>query len=282
MAQIGTREIAVSWVLYSIREAIGLEIVRNAVLKSKLDGKFKNQVYYGKTFTQGNTFDDIYQLVYDFRKSGKRYLIFTSNGEIVQNRKKRKRSEFVESHYVSFIIRENTVTIIDPSRNNGKIGIYNPYIGLCLESFFKREGYMVEWLEMTSPCQVSHHDVFCQSWTLYLIYKRMKVSAMGQKVSAMGQKVYIPKNQNEKYEKILRFFKRLLHYNIFKTELRALYLENIKTHDNYKLLKTYDPCRLLLEMMTKDMYDEGEDDDKDDDKDRGEDRGEDRDVIDLT
>jgi hypothetical protein len=265
------RNIAVSWVLYSIRETIGLTIVRNTILKKQIQGlgKYPDNIQYGKTFGQGDTFEDIYEMVSNFEGSDKRYLIFTSNGQIVQKRNKRTRyddSVLVESHYVSFIVdkQEMVVTMIDPSRKNGKIGIYNPYIGLQLQPYFKKNGYKVEWLEMTTPCQINHHDVFCQSWTLFLVFKFMK---QGNK-----DNISISKKQSKKYKKLLEYFKNLAKFEIFKTELKISYLENIKNHDDFLTLKNCDPYELLLSMTPNDMNDEGEDDYRD----------ESESVIDLT
>ncbi len=255
------RSIALSWVLYSVRETIGLTNVRNAILEKKIQrlGKYeKNSIQYGKTFSYGDTYEDIFEMIANFENSGKRYLIFTSNGEIVQQTNKRMRydkfDEFnlVESRYISFIVdREDmTVTIADPSRNNGHVGIYNPYIGLELQPFFKKNGYKIEWLEMTSPCQINYHDVFCQSWTMILVFKWMKY---GDK-----EKIYISRTQNKKYRKLLRYFKKLVKFEIFKTELNISYLENIKYHENYNLLKNYDPCVLLMSMTPVEMNEDDE------------------------
>lgn len=248
------KNIAISWILYSIREAIGLsdvrneiirnEVIRNEVIRKKLNGF----IYYGDTFTSGNTFSHIYQLIYDFEKSEKTKLIFTANGEVSKNLKKRTRADLVESHYVSFILdkTETLAVIIDPSRNNGKPGIYNPYIGIYLEPFFKSRGYKVKWLEMTSPCQIDYHDVFCQSWTLYLILKYLTSDSI-------QEPIYIPSDQRKKYGKLLRFFKSLLIVESFRNELIFSYKDNIRNHDDFKLLKKFKPCGTLLDMETEDM-----------------------------
>jgi hypothetical protein len=137
------KEIAITWMLYAIRETLGLSVVRNTILQNKIKktGKYKNDIiYYGDTFTTGNTFNYIYQLFEKFEGCDKQILIFTANGEIHKNRLKRHK-ELKESHYVSFIVEKlkSTVTIIDPSRKNGNIGIYNPYIGICLTPFLKKK-----------------------------------------------------------------------------------------------------------------------------------------------
>lgn len=257
----GIKDIAVSWVLYSIREVIGLSEVRNDILRTKLNksGKYsKDSIYYGDTFTSGNSFNDIYKLFDNFEGSDKQILIFTANGEIRQNTRKRPRTELVESHYVSFVInKKNSIgsadaMIIDPSRKDGKIGIYNPYIGICLEPFFKKRGYEVKWLEMTSPCQINYHDVFCQSWTLYLTYKYL----MCQK-----EKIYVPEKQRKKYKKLLLFFKELSDFDTFRTELGISYNDNIRNHEYFYLLRNHDPCHLLFLMKTNDMNDNDNDND---------------------
>lgn len=249
------RNIAVSWILYSIRETVGLTTVRNTILKKQIQsiGKYADDsIQYGKTFSSGDTYDDIYEMITDFEGSDKRYLIFTSNGEIVQKRNKRMRCELIESHYVSFIVdkQEMTVTMIDPSRKNRDIGIYNPYIGLQLRPYFKKMGYKVEWLEMTSPCQINHHDVFCQTWTMFLVLKWMKYGP---------SKIFVSRDQSKKYEKLLKYFKKLLRFEVFKTELKISYLENIKNHEDFDMLKNYDPCELLSSMTPSDMKDDSDD-----------------------
>jgi hypothetical protein len=246
------RNIAISWILYALRVTCGLTTVRNHILNKKINklGKYsKNEIMYGQTFTQGNKFSDIHKMVYDFQGSDKCFLIFTSNGEIMKNNRKRVRFSDIESHYVSFIIdKKNMIaTIIDPSRNNGKIGIYNPYIGIEMQPFFEELGYKTKWLETTSPCQINYHDVFCQSWTMYLIYKFMKNDMI-------DEKIYIPKNQSKKYSKLLDFFKNLSSDENFSNELKISYLESIKNHDNKIILKNYNPYSLLLQMLPEDMY----------------------------
>jgi hypothetical protein len=245
------KDIAVSWVLYAIRETNGLSIVRNDILRSKINksGKYKkDEIYYGETFTSGNTFDDIYGLFNNFEGSDKQILIFTSNGEVRKNTRKRARAQLTESHYVSFVIekRESKVTIIDPSRNNGKIGIYNPYIGIALEPFFRSKGYKVKWLEMSSPCQINHHDVFCQSWTIYLVYKYLVDD---------DPIIHIPTTQRKKYRKLLLFFKSLLDFKMFRKELFLSYKDSIKNHENRIFLQNYNPRSLLNTMETNDMND---------------------------
>jgi hypothetical protein len=239
------RDIAISWILYSIREIIGLTKVRNEILSKKLSNY--DDIYYGKTFTMGDMYQDIYDLIDDFGTSNKRYLIFTSNGEVRHSRN--KKTKVVESHYVSFILDKKNmdIIIIDPSRNNGNMGIYNPYIAICLLPYFKISGYKITWLEMTSPCQTNYHDVFCQSWTLFLIYKYMKSSSCAHKT------IDIPKKQSNKYKILLKYFKNLLNFQIFRKELQIQYLENIKYHEDFKFLKEYDPCELLSDMNPIDM-----------------------------
>jgi hypothetical protein len=244
------RSIAVSWVLFSIRETIGFSIVRNSILKKKIDklGRFSSDIVYGKTFSQGDTFDDIHNTVKSFRNTSKRFLIFTSNGEIVENKRKKVRfSDEIESHYVSFIVdsQKMETIIVDPSRDSGQVGIYNPYIGICLTPFFKELGYKVRWLEMTSPCQITYNDVFCQSWTLYLVYKWLKNSE--------NTTITIPRKQVKKYSVLLRFYKNALKYRVFCEELDLSYRNNIKGHDQFESLNRFDPSELLFEMSAEDM-----------------------------
>jgi hypothetical protein len=242
------REIAVSWALHAVKETVGLTVVRNSMLERLITPFLdpSDKLVLGSTYTKGNTFNEIYSDISSFLKSGKRYLVFTSNGEITKN-KKRVRHEDIESHYVSFIVDNllRRVIIIDPSRNNGKIGIYNPYIGLCLEPYFKGLELNVEWLDTTHPCQINTDDVFCQSWTMYLVYKFFQKK---------GGLIKVPKTQDRKYHKLLRFYKKLLGALYFCSELFISYNDAIKGHKDHSALKMYHPCKLLYEMSYVDMY----------------------------
>jgi hypothetical protein len=251
------KNIAISWVLYASRETVGLTNVRNTILQNKIN-KLNNtnfnplQIEYGKTFTKGNTFNEIYEMIYNFQSSDKRFLIFTSNGEIVKNKSKRTKfsDDEIESHYISFILDKNNmkVIMIDPSRNNGKMGIYDPYIGICLKPFFEKLGYIVNWLEMTSPCQINYHDVFCQTWTMYLIYKWFKYFEQ-------EQKIHIPRKQNKKYSTLLNFYKKLLNHSLFCKELEISYKNSIENHINFQILNNYDPSQVIRGMNSEDMND---------------------------
>jgi len=241
--------VTVSWVLYAIRETLGLEDVRNMILKNKTNN---DDIEYGPTFTLSNTYDDIYKTVLDFiRDSTKQYMVFTANGSVRFNKKKRVRyTNDLESHYLSFIVNktDKIVLMVDPARDNGKPGIYNPYIGIKLAPFFKNLKFDVKWLHLSNPCQQKYHDVFCQSWSLYLTIKWFEWLGFINDVT-------IPNSQNEKYSELLRFYKNLLCYSKFKEELIESYNKSIENHTDYDELKKYNPCEILKNMSYNDMYD---------------------------
>ncbi len=244
----------ISWILYSIRQTIGLTKVRNRVLQNIIrDIICEDEIFFGQTFTQGDVFDDIYDMINDFQMSEKRYLIFTSNGEIRERKKNKRHNDQVESHYISFILDKLTkiTGIIDPSRDNGKDGIYYPKIGISLESIFEQIGYKVEWLDTTYPCQIAYHDVFCQSWTLFLIIQYFKTGYFKKKCT----KINIPQDQDAKYKILLDFFKELLTHKIFVKELLIFYQSNIENHIDYEYLRTINPRYLLKQMNVFQMYD---------------------------
>lgn len=245
------KKIPESWVLYSIRETLGLTEVRNSFLKKNIEklGRYpKNSIIYGNMYTSGNTYSEIHEAVRDLEGSNKEYLIFTANGEVTKNPVKVMGQ--VESHYVSFIVikKESRVIIVDPSRNKGKDGIYHPYIGYQLIKFFEDNGYATEWLEMTKPCQTKYHDVFCQSWTLYLVYTWFKVNQYHT------GPVDIPRSQKKRYEILLKMFKKLLFDEKFYDELMYSYHKSIKNHKRSVALGRHNPCILLNSMKAEDMY----------------------------
>jgi hypothetical protein len=235
------RELAISWLLYAVRATLGLSNVRNAILRNGI----KN-AELGPTFSSGNTVDDVLICINKFQTSEKRFLIFTANGEIKKSRKRQRLTESyeVESHYISFILDSvhKRAIIIDPSRNRGKPGIYNPYAGIILEPYIKEYGYTTRWLEMSTPCQEIEEDVFCQSWTLFLVCEAF-----------VCDKIMIPKNQHFKYHILLRFFKELLQVPQFSKELKISYTESINDHVAKRKLSMFDPCELLLSMNAVEM-----------------------------
>jgi hypothetical protein len=82
------------------------------------------------------------------------------------------------------------VFAIDPARKNGKDGIYTPFVSNdLLKPLFERHGYTFTFIEMTNPAQSSIRDVFCQSWSLYILLEILKNGV---------HKVKIPKPTLEK------------------------------------------------------------------------------------
>lgn len=244
------REIIVSWILYSIREVMGYSFIRNMVLKHIVTKPFT----FGNTYSMDNTYSDIHNDIIHFINGVDKYMTFTANGSVRESKRRRVTEHLQESHYVSFVLdKEHMLAfLIDPSRDNGDYGIYYPYVGITLSSFLEEMGFEVIWVEMSSPCQINYHDVFCQTWTLYLTGKFIKnydtLSASGNCI------INIPGDQDEKYAMLLKFFKKLLNYSEFRTELRRSYREAIDNHDNQSLLESNDPCDILRNMTVQDIY----------------------------
>lgn len=228
--------VVTSWVLYSIREVFGLGNVRNILLSNMIKSDYK--IKYGKTFSFESSIEDIYNYVLVFLlEKNYDYLIFTANNSVKMTNETVDNTE-IESHYQTFILSCSKVIIIDPSRKQGKDGIYNPYIGKKMERFFKKIKIKIEWLETTNPCQELEEDVFCQTWTLFLAIKYFE------------KNLYIPKEQEEKYALLLNFLKTCLKNYAFCKELYISY--NDATKENK--LNKYNPCTYLENMNTKDMY----------------------------
>ena len=241
------RETAISWTLHALKSMLGIKSVRNKILKH-----FYPAI---KNLTKADTFDafDPAEKIIKYAEgimSVNPYVVFTATNMA-------EAVAIPETHYQTFYVDNinKQVFAIDSARKNGKDGIYTPFVSLdLLKPLFEKHRYTFTFIEMTNPAQSSIRDVFCQSWSLYIL---LDILQNGIHV------VKIPKPQLERYGILLKFYKDILQIPTMSQTLKKEYVSELKdnkdvilsdgTEADYKHLLGMDPVILLEQMKKKDM-----------------------------
>jgi hypothetical protein len=197
-----------SWVIYSIRRTIGEADVRNELLSHYLPKDSKRVlgptfvlIYKGKKSEedqQRKYYAEIEKYLDKITKptqKGKTFLFTVANPPSLEGPP--------ETHYQTVVVVNSdspSATFIDPAHlPDGKEGIYAPYaVTDCVRPFLERKGYSTQWLPVTHAAQTDEEDVFCQSWSLYLLKEHI--------LRPMAP-VQVPSSQSERYKTILDFWK---------------------------------------------------------------------------
>jgi hypothetical protein len=230
----------VSWVLYALRTVLGYEHVRAAVLKRYV-GHLPD-VTIGRTFAGVYRYRDLTGYIRTQLQASGRVLLTASNtGRHVR--------PTTETHYQTFIIdtTARVVTAIDPARRPRGRGIYRPIITEDVVAPTAMEaGYDVVWLETTHACQGNKDDVFCQSWSLFLLIVA---------VLYPDDVVLVPRAQVDRYAELLSFYKELMELSTVCDELRIEYTEAIARHPDRASLARVDPCMVVRTLAPTDIFD---------------------------
>jgi len=239
--------IAVSWVLYSLRELMGLEDLRQKILHQELHTI--PDLVYGKTFSMEYKMSGLISYLKKIIKQTDKRVLFTA-----ANLPGISEDDLGNTHYQTFIVdnRNRSVILIDPARKPSGNGIYPAYVTKEeIEPFFREQGYTVKYVNTSAACQVKMQDVFCQTWSLYL-----------QILSTINpeKRINIPQSQEKKYGLLLDFYKHILTYPGFCDMLRKQYAETITNYSMSRAEKTgllqQDPCLILHSMTARDMFDD--------------------------
>ena len=225
------KDIAVSWAILALRDVMGREDVRNHIITTFMPD-IKNAKYM-KTF---DAFQQYKKFPYDNKQTKilkycakimklKNTVVFTASN-IQEN------AEDMETHYQSFIV-DNTqkkLFAIDPAINpktKTGYGIYKPMVTYeTIQPFFEKNGYEFQFIQLSNTAQTRREDVFCQSWSLYILLDVLR--------NGTNTIVDIPKSQTKKYEVLLDFYKRLLAIPDIADELNKTYLDYINNKQNKK------------------------------------------------
>jgi|AntAceMinimDraft_18_1070375.scaffolds.fasta_scaffold97362_2 hypothetical protein len=168
-----------------------------------------------------------------------------------------------ETHFQSYIIDNNLkhVSVIDPAYDSSKqnnFGIYFAEISIeVIVPFFQRKGYTTEFVSLVTPAQIDVGDVFCQSWTLYILLAMLK-----QNEYLTTNTFDIPKDQLDKYDMLLCFYHQIftdmpeLHENLqveYKGEILESRGPNRLTKIEKEYLLKFDPIELLFGLTKYEM-----------------------------
>jgi hypothetical protein len=238
------REIAISWALDAVKDVLGTQNTRNKIIKTFFP-PIKN-AHHMKTFDafqqyECMPFNDKENEILEYCEEIillKNYVVFTATN-IQEN------EDDQETHYQTYIV-DNTNKIlyaIDPAINPKKkygYGIYKPMITYkTIQPFFEKNGYQFKYIKLMNPAQTLTEDVFCQSWTLYILLEVL-ASGVSSSNSTLGMDeilINIPKKQIDKYEILLNFYKQILVVESISDKLNKTYKSNVKK--NKAFIKTY-------------------------------------------
>lgn len=216
----------VSWTLHALKIVLGDESIREEIithynpdlhkgnitkLKRIGNSNHKSHVMTFNAFIEpGKTREDKIEKIRNYLEK-----IVEMSGTVVFTATNVQQDENdFETHFQSFIVDNDakTVLMIDPAYNNKKKsgkGIYHAEIAReIVQPFFKthKDKYAVEFLKLTNPAQIAHDDVFCQSWSLFML-----ISLLENDAYKSATDFEIPVSQTDKYGMILGFYKRLFN-----------------------------------------------------------------------
>jgi hypothetical protein len=229
---------AVSWMLHALKIVLGDESIRRYII-----------LYYYPTITNPSkkcirTFDA-------FVESAKKREEKANEIRKYCNKMCRKPDMVVftasniqrtkcdnETHFQSYIINNNTkrLCVIDPAYDSSKEenkGIYAAEISHdVIIPCFERKGYTTEFISLTTPAQIDVGDVFCQSWSLYILLAKLM-----QTESFKTNTFEVPEYQLDKYDMLLTFYRQIF------TDMPEL-RENLQVEYEGEILESRGPNKL--------------------------------------
>ena len=131
-----------------------------------------------------------------------------------------------------------------------------------IQPFFEKNGYQFQYVKLMNPAQTLTEDVFCQSWTLYILLEVLKNGVnTGSTIEMDEILINIPKKQIDKYELLLNFYKQILVVESISDKLNKTYKSNvkknkafIKTHTTkFKNIAIMNATDIILNMKPSDL-----------------------------
>jgi len=270
------RDAAISWVLHSVKEVLGLEDNRKEVIKTFIsdipnedfirtfDADIEYEIGEGKKKGNKKEYDEKYQVkkreITDYCTrimELDNYVVFTATN-IEEYQEYGKDSE---THYQTFIVDNNkkVLYVIDPAKKNGKAyGIYIPQVAIeIIMPFFRENRYETKFVKLKFPAQTNNSieeaDIFCQSWSLYILIEFLKDN---DEDNLTDITINIPKSQRERYDILLKFYKDLFStIPHLQSDLKLYYKNELQQEkpQKYKQFVKVDPYALLMDMKTSEM-----------------------------
>jgi hypothetical protein len=253
------RETAISWTLHAMKIMMGYEDVRNEIIKEFYP--CVQNIEFSRTF-DGDPYSDSISKVSKYKEieqylisciNKKPYVIFTACNV--------KDADTDETHYQSFYMDNinHEIYVIDPAKPAKGYGIYYPEVALqVVKPFTESNGYTFRFMPVSCPAQITDEDVFCQSWTLYILMNILQ--------NGIETPVTIPKKQNDKYNALLSFYKEIVtRIPTTIDDIRIIYREELLLEENMQVVLSdgtmedwnalfeIDPYALLLQMTADDM-----------------------------
>ena len=196
-----------SWVINSIRNTLGEADIRNDVISKHVE--LPTNVVLGETLvllykergSKTKQVSDYKAKVTKYinkitapKEAGKIYLFTVANPPEGEGAP--------ETHYQTIILNnaEKKVYYIDPAHTEkGEEGIYAPYaVNNLIHPNLHAKGYTAQWLPVTHAAQTTEKDVFCQTWSLYLLIQGVQLTG--------EEKVVIPSRVKERYQLLINFW----------------------------------------------------------------------------
>ena len=235
---MSSQEQSVSWLLHALKIVLGDESIRRYIILYYHPGLLNTSKKCIRTFNafveKGTTREDKANEIrkYCTKMCRKEEIVVFTASNIQRNRYDN------ETHFQSYII-DNTLKkliVIDPAYNqhneNGS-GIYEAEVShTVIVPFFQRKKYTVQFVTLSTPAQIDTDDVFCQSWSLYILLSMM------QNGSYLRDNAFdIPETQLDKYDMLLAFYRQIF------TDMPELQ-ENLRVEYEGEILESRGPNRL--------------------------------------
>jgi len=262
------KKIAISWALEAMKNILGYEDVRNAIIKHHFPQienpqemrtfdafqQYETPPFIDKAMEITDYCEDIIE---DDQVEG--VLVMTA-----ANIQDSARDRF--THYQSFIIDKGLkrVYAIDPASKEHGVGIYEAAITeTVVLPIFRAHDYRCEFVSLSHPAQTNKGDVFCQTWTIIIMIK-----ALTQMYSHSNKYIGVidipaPRPKVNKYRLLNDFYKTILtHIPQVRRELEIEFTEVlnmnkafISDHCTFEKLININVCDIFLNMTPEEMMD---------------------------
>jgi hypothetical protein len=262
------KKIAISWALEAMKNVLGYEDVRNAIIKTffpqienaeemrTFDAfqQYETPPFIDKAMEITDYCEDIIE---DDQVKG---IVVMTAANIQDSAKDRF------THYQSFIIDKHLkrVYAIDPASKENGVGIYEAAITeTVVLPIFRAHDYACNFVSLTHPAQTNKGDVFCQTWTLVILLKALEKMYKHTNKYIGVIDIPAPRPKIKKYQILLDFYKDILRkVPDVKRELGIEYLgvlnankAYISEHCKFEKIVDIDVCDLFLSMIAEEIMD---------------------------
>ena len=214
-----------SWILYSMRELMGLTSVREMIIISLVKSVGMQNVCPIISMTDPERKDDstVHTLCEMIIHDTTPNKIFIFTGTNLPDTRSN------ETHYNIFIVNKDKkeLLVIDPAivlnkrTNTVEVGIYTPFLATnTVIPHFSHYSYNCAFISLTNTAQTNSSDVFCQTWTLAILKLYLETQTIP---------VDIPQSQQDRYGILYTFYMQVLAlFPNLQQRLNEMYKENIE------------------------------------------------------